>query len=244
LTTNLRFYEATDIGAREHNQDYYAHHLGAKGSCFVLADGLGGHQRGDIASQAFCEALIDVANAYTLTIYEAGERGISAYLRAAYETMQKRVLAECGSIDTHTTFALVWLNDKQLITAHVGDSRIYRINAQSVLWRTPDHTPVQALFEEGKIAEDEIGNHPLQNRLLRTVNLREAPDIDIFFQPPLKTDETLVLCTDGFWTVTPFAQIVEMANALDCETRFAQRIAEIAENPNADNITVQVIKLI
>ncbi|MGE3319627.1 MAG: PP2C family serine/threonine-protein phosphatase [Candidatus Berkiella sp.] len=244
MTTNIVVFEANDIGQRDYNQDYYLHAIHDNFSCFVVADGLGGHEHGEIASKALCHALVDEAKAHADEIKIAPLEGMKLYLQQAHQLMCQRILQEQGDIDTHTTVVLLWINDSAMITAHVGDSRIYRINNKAVIWRTPDHTYVQALFEDGALTDDEMGQHPGQNQLLRTVNIHEPLDVDVFVHPPLNQDETVVLCSDGFWTGTPLATMVEMANRQDYELAFKERIAFLAQNPFADNITVQVVKRI
>lgn len=242
LTIKIEYFEQNDIGKRDHNQDYFAHVISDQFACFVVADGLGGHQRGEIASKALCEALIKEASDFAANIYRSKLDGLQPFLRQAYEQMRQSILSEYGPIDTHTTFVLAWLDDSQLLTAHVGDSRLYRINKEEVMWRTPDHTQVQNLFMQGKVREDDMGKHQLQNQLSRTVNLQNRPDIDLFAHAPLSRAETLVLCTDGFWTDTPLKEMVRLANVINYRQEFQVRISELAQHPFADNITVQVIK--
>lgn len=242
MTTDIAFFEATDIGKRGYNQDYFAHTISEKAACFVVADGLGGHEHGEIASKMLCKALMAEVPSHLEDIMKNKLQGMQHYLQKSYERMQQTILAEHGQIDTHTTFALAWLDDSQLITAHVGDSRVYRLNTEKLLWRTPYYTSVQTLFEHGSITEDEMGKHFLQNRLLRTINLLAQPDFEIFIHPPLHLGETLLLCTDGFWTDTPIAEMLRLANAKDT-VPFEEQIAILAQNPFADNITVQVVKL-
>lgn len=242
MTIKISFFEANNIGKRSYNQDDFAHVITPDFACFVVADGLGGHQHGEIASKRLCEALMKEAPHFGVEIYRNKLEGLQVFLRQSYEQMRQAILTEYGPIDTHTTFVLAWLDDSQLLTAHVGDSRLYRINKEEVLWRTPDHTQVQTLFMQGKVKEDDMGKHPLQNQLSRTVNLQQLPDIDLFAHPPLTPSETLVLCTDGFWTDTPLKEMVKLANSPDYPQVFQEHIRELAEHPFADNITAQVIK--
>ncbi|MCS5711354.1 protein phosphatase 2C domain-containing protein [Candidatus Berkiella aquae] len=244
MTIKVKLYEATHIGKRDQNQDFCAYMQTEQASCFVVADGLGGHQRGEIASSFLCKAVMSEVQGSLSVIQNNPEQGIQDFLFKSYEKMRKNILEEFGPLDTHTTFVLAWFNESLLITAHVGDSRIYRVNPETMLWRTPDHTLVQDLFEQGLITEDEIGKHPEQNQLLRTVNLREKPDIDIVIHPPLNRDETLILCTDGFWTDTSITEIVKLANTPDFEAAFQQQIERLSQKPYSDNITLQVIKII
>ncbi len=242
LTINLQYYEDTLIGQRDYQQDALAHWQNADAACFVVADGLGGQERGDIASSYLCRALIAQAPKQVAAIRADREMGLQAYLLQAYQIMRQQILTEWGPMDTHTTFALVWLDETQILSAHVGDSRIYCVNDTALLWRTSDHTRVQTLFEQGKVSEDEMGRHPQQNLLLRTVNLREPPQIDIVSHPPLKAHEKLVLCTDGFWSDTPRREIIRLANSPHWERDFSDHVSKLRQKPHADNITYVVIK--
>lgn len=244
MTINVSFYEISDIGKRPSNQDALKHWVTPNACCFVVADGLGGHQHGEVASTYLCDAFIHEAPFYASDIYDNQQQGLQRFLRKSSDLMQQHILAEHGNIDTHTTFALVWLDDKQLLTAHVGDSRIYCVKQDAVIWRTPDHSAVQPLFEEGKITDDEMGSHPLQNQLLKTVNTREYTQPDIFSYPPLAEDETLILCTDGFWGPTPLAEMVRLAKRSDIADAISQRVQQLVLNPFSDNVTAQVVKLI
>ncbi len=242
MTINLQCYEATDIGQRDYQQDATARWQSADAACFVVADGLGGQERGDIASAYLCRAFADAAPLHASRIRAEREAGLQGYIWQAHQVMRQQVLAEFGPIDTHTTFALVWLDETQMLSAHVGDSRIYCVNRSALLWRTRDHTRVQTLFEQGMVSEDEMGMHPDQNRLLRTVNLQETPQFDIVVHPPLTAHETLLLCTDGFWSGTPLAELIQLANSPHWQQDLAKHIDQLKQKPYADNITLQVIK--
>lgn len=244
MTINVSFWEVSDIGKRANNQDALGHWVSPNASCFVVADGLGGHQHGEVASNVLCEALIQEAPAFAGDILDKSVQGLQRYIRKSYESMQQRILDEHGNIDTHTTFALAWFDEKQLLTAHVGDSRIYCVKQDAVLWRTPDHSAVQELFEQGEVSDDEMGRHHLQNQLLRTVNTRQFPQYDIVNYPPLAIDETLILCTDGFWGTTSLAAMAKLANSPSIADALEQRVQELVLNPFSDNVTAQVVKLI
>jgi serine/threonine protein phosphatase PrpC len=237
----LQWYEQSEQGARHNNQDYYAHFTANAGSCFVVADGLGGHQHGEVASKIFCGSLIKLIPDYDFS--QKPTVNMAKLIENSAEQMRTAIIAQYGSIDTATTFALAWVDEHQLLTAHVGDSRVYRINPKGIVWRTPDHTLVQELFEQGKITEADFAYHPLQNRLLKTVNIFEAPDPTIYSQPPLQSDEGLLLCTDGFWAHVveeDFVNLLKADNPKECLDQIIKRILD--QNPVTDNITVQFVK--
>ena len=181
---HLACYQKTHIGGRESNQDSFGYIANDSWACFVVADGLGGHYHGEIASQVVTQSLIKLAPKFVNEIKANARAGMQAFVMKAITQAQATILKKYQDIDTQTTIALAWLNEEHLITAHVGDSRVYRLDKQAVIWRTPDHTQVQVLFEQGKITEDEFPTHPLQNQLLRSISMYEPPEADIFVQPP------------------------------------------------------------
>lgn len=236
--------ETTHQGGRKNNQDYFAHKQESDWYCFVVADGLGGHPKGEVISRYFCESLMnevaEFANRLPIDPIEEMEK----LVQTAHRKMCDRIIQECGLQDCHTTFVLLWLNQANAITAHIGDSRFYRVDENAIIWRTPDHTMVQKRFEAGEITETDFSNHPEQNQLLRTVNLYEVPKPDIFVHSPLEEKEIMVLCTDGFWTHVSLEEWLLFVKTKDKRAQVLEKVEQISrENPQADNITVQLIYL-
>lgn len=243
---NLTCYQTTHIGAREVNQDNFAHKINKKWGCFVVTDGLGGHEQGEVAARVVCEALIKMASNFKEAIEADPVKGMSAFILEAVSQAQNIIAKEYQLMDTQTTLALAWVNEQHVVTAHIGDSRVYRLNKQEILWRTPDHSPVQALFEQGKLSEEDFAVHPLQNQLLRSVNMYEQPDADLFVLPPLAPNETLLLCTDGFWSGCTTEDFIKLSrNHGSLEKKVNDLITRIVEThpEDCDNITLQVVKI-
>lgn len=241
----LNTYQTTHIGKRDVNQDSYGSARNGDWSCFFVADGLGGHYKGELAANAVCAALKQLAKQFSNEIFEDPIQGMTAYLTAAVEDAKTNIIQEFKLVDTQTTLAMIWLNEKHLITTHIGDSRVYLLNEERVMWRTPDHTEVQELFERGEITERQMQHHPLQNQLLNAINLFEPPDPDIFVHPPLALGETIVLCTDGFWGLCSPHDLMDIAqNRNGLSKRIDAMINEFVEHSGdeCDNITVQIIK--
>ncbi len=242
----IDFFELTHQGARTSNQDAYAHTIAEDFCFFVVADGLGGHFRGDIASSQYTQALNTLLPKHIQTLKASPIDGMAELMLQAWKVMSAQVMKQYHHIDSQTTIAVLWFDDKNLITAHVGDSRIYLLNQEGIMWRTPDHTPVQMEFEQGKITEEDFNHHPLQNRLLRTVNLYEPPEAEIYLHPrPVKGD-TLLLCSDGFWnflTRNDIALLGKVPNMSATATKLLEAI--LLDNPQrSDNITLQLIRII
>ncbi|MGZ5575416.1 MAG: PP2C family protein-serine/threonine phosphatase, partial [Methylobacter sp.] len=166
----LEFYEFTSIGDRRINQDFMAHVINESYALFVVADGLGGHHAGEKASRFFCHSLLKAADIYSKQMAQDPISTFSVWITSAIDEMKELFAFDKLGHDAHTTCAVLYLDEQQALTAHCGDSRVYRMNPQRILWRTQDHSIPQQLFNEGRIAEQEMAQHPEQNRLTRTIN--------------------------------------------------------------------------
>lgn len=240
----LEFYQLSSVGDREINQDCMAHRVCADYAVFVVADGLGGHQAGEKASQFFCRGLIEQAQAFQGRIVRQPEQAVREWIAAAVHRMRELFGNDPFAADAHTTCAILYLDDAQVITAHCGDSRIYRLNPAQVLWRTKDHSLPQQLFDEGKISEWEMGIHPEQNKLTRSINLSSAPMVDIRIFPAMQSGETFILCSDGFWESIKeqeFLQLSQPSSGKEALRKMAQ-MSILRAQGRSDNCTVQWVR--
>ena len=236
--------EFTHIGSRADNQDYFCHVSHSDWGCFMVADGLGGHEMGDIASKYFLEALSTLCPIYAQDIQEQPVAGVRAMTIEASRLFRERIADEFGLVDAQTTLTLAWVNPQFVITAHVGDSRIYRINNDHISWRSPDHTIVQQYYDQGKITEEDMLDHPMQNRLLRTINTYQTPDPEINIHPALGEHESLLLCTDGFWTQVDDASKISLVHSQDMLKTLKDKVIDVTQNTeHCDNVTAQVVQL-
>lgn len=244
MCAELEFYQLTSIGNREVNQDCMAHKVCADYAVFVVADGLGGHQSGEKASQFFCRGLIALADIYRLQIQAQGEAAMQAWITETVAGMRKLFANDPAASDAHTTCAILYLDEERVITAHCGDSRIYRLNAERVIWRTKDHSVPQQLFNEGKISEWEMGVHPDQHKLTRSINISTPPLVDIVSFPAIKGGETFILCSDGFWEFVKEQELLGLSQAGSGKPELQKmaKMAVLRAQGKSDNVTVQWVR--
>lgn len=238
-------FEATHQGARANNQDYCSHLVTELWSLFIVADGLGGHENGEVAAKEFCDACVACASAFAIKMQKNPHETMLAFIQHSAKLMCVNISKKYGLLDTQTVFALAWITEKNVVTAHIGDTRVYRLSSNSI-WRTPDHTFVQQLFEQQQITEEDFGIHPLQNRLIKSLNTFDIPQADVFVQGTLKSDETLLLCSDGFWSRLNSQDLNTIAMSSNLPATIQNKIAEILANFSAvsDNITVQTVRVL
>jgi len=240
----LEFYQLTSAGDREINQDYMAHIIKDDYAVFVVADGLGGHHAGEKASRFFCQGLISHAEAFSKMMMENPSETFSEWLTAAILEMRRLFQDDICADVAYTTCAILYLDQKNVLTAHCGDSRIYRMNSRQVLWRTQDHSIPQELYNEGLISEQEIAHHPAQNQLTRSLNILNEHRAEIHVYPKIRRGETFILCSDGFWSYVKQHELLKLAQSESSKIELAKlaRLSVFRANGKSDNITVQAVR--
>lgn len=237
---------ATDPGDRDANEDFQAHLALPEGLLLVVADGLGGHQAGELASSLFCEALIRMAPEAAGNLAKAPEETLTALALNAARAMGEGIRGHAPGLDAHTTCAIAWvaLPERRLTTLHVGDTRIYRFDERAIHWRSRDHSVVQMLLDMGEIEEEEMANHPEQSLLTRSIGVDQEPRPSVKQQArPLRPDEALLLCSDGLWERLGPEEIRSLAASGEREQRLRDlvRLARQRAEGKSDNITAQLL---
>lgn len=247
MLKKLEFYQLTSVGDRDVNQDCIAHNVTDEYALFVVADGLGGHHAGEKASQYFCQGLFRQAPKYEKMMLQANEHAkkiFSAWIAAAVDDMAVLFSADADATNAHTTCVVLYLNKRFSATAHCGDSRIYRLNVKQVLWRTKDHSLIQKQLDDGGITEREMGLHPEQNQLTRSINITKSSQAEVIIYPPIVKGETFILCTDGFWEFIKEKDLLELAAPKSGrnELRKVAKMMHFRAQGKSDNLTVQWVR--
>ncbi|GAK10868.1 Stp1/IreP family PP2C-type Ser/Thr phosphatase [Geomicrobium sp. JCM 19039] len=188
----------TDVGKlREHNEDAGDYFLTDELLFAVVADGMGGHNAGDVASEM---AVQSVRERWQEAPPAAEEEAIKEWLLQTVEAANRRIYAasvehqEMSGMGTTLVCALVF--GDRFITAHVGDSRCYERTEDGVLQITNDHTLVHELVKSGQITEAEAMVHPRKNVVTRALGTEEHVQVDIGAHP-LEGTRELLICSDG-----------------------------------------------
>lgn len=214
---------------------------------FLVADGMGGHQSGELASNLAAQGISQYLMRH---VYQAGlfERksfspaDLERHLRNAVEEAQSLVLRRVPGGGTTLTLALV-LGDA-VYTAHVGDSRLYLVDPDGTLnLKTRDHSLVKRLVDLGEISESEAGHHPHRNVLYRALGQSDPfePDIESF---PMGTGERLLICSDGLWGAVDQHAILNILNdgREDLDTKAMALVQAANEAGGPDNISVILVE--
>ena len=235
---------ATDIGrVRNLNEDNYAVSESAPFPFAIVADGMGGHKAGEKASLMAVETVCaQLAGTLTedLNYVDAGEAARRAFIEAnssiyTYSKLHYKVMG------MGTTATLAMLHSDKLITAHVGDSRAYIIDSNSITQVTRDHSYVQELVMRGEITPEQAKHHPNKNYITRAMGAEEAIKVDIGIRP--YNGEKVLLCSDGLTNMLDDDEILEIINKCsDLQTAAETLIKRANEAGGTDNITVVVLE--
>ncbi len=209
----INFNQLTTIGDRAVNQDYMLNKIDKDYALFMVADGLGGHQAGEMAARYFCHSFVKLAVRYGPLLGKKPAKVVRKWFNAAVSMMAEAFIGHPDAENAYTTCAILIVTSNHIISVHCGDSRIYRINKSGILWRTKDHSIPQKLFDEGELAEHKMGTHPEQNQLTRSISIANKFMPDIHIYPAAEIGETFILCSDGFWEFTKEHELITLANA-------------------------------
>jgi len=235
----IQVFGMTDVGVkRKNNQDTFLvdENLGL----FLVADGMGGHLGGEVASklaaettQAFCrehkefsprERLEKAVNSASEKIYIEGQ---------SHENLK----------DMGTTIVALLVHENHGYIAQVGDSRVY-LFSQGAAWQiTEDHTVVQEEVRAGIISPEDIENHEFQHVITRSVGYQKDVAVDVY-RRKLQPNDIFLLCSDGLSGLVKSNEMLEQLEANSLETSVKNLIALANSRGGADNITVVVCKVV
>lgn len=234
---------ATDVGrVRKINQDAYAHfHQTERGeTLFVVADGLGGHSGGEVASRLAVETLGEMIN--------EGDGEPPVRLTRAIEIANRNILAaarEDRALDGMgtTVVCLLLIENGDSYVAHVGDSRLYRFRDGQINGMTEDHSLVVTLVREGVLSPEDAREDPRRNQVLRALGVRDEVEIDV---APIQTlrGDTYLLCSDGLHGLLEDDEIHRLVSAeLEPATLVATLIGAANRAGGNDNTTCLIASL-
>jgi len=237
--TQLRAGSATDVGrVRTNNQDQ----LLVTADLFAVADGMGGHAAGEVASLTAVEAL---KAAYART---GGTEGLVAATHHANRSIWDRGQEDPELRGMGTTLVAVALvnedGEDRLAVVNVGDSRVYLLRQGELEQLTTDHSLVQELVDDGQLSEVEATVHPQRHVLTRALGVDSDVSVDILQVLPLKGDR-LLLCSDGLSRELSDTQVASVMRRLADPDDAARELVSAAKNRGGnDNITVVVIDVV
>ncbi|MGO3751422.1 MAG: Stp1/IreP family PP2C-type Ser/Thr phosphatase [Peptoniphilaceae bacterium] len=235
----MKFIAATNKGSvRENNEDSY--NIDYKNrKYFLLADGMGGHKAGEIASSIAVEEIgkfleKEVENEEELislikdSIYEVNKKIFSL----AKENLKYRGMG--------TTLSLIYIYNNEIYYASIGDSRIYEISKNNINQITMDDSFINYLIQMGEISKEEAKNHPKRNVLTKALGTSESIDVEVK-KLSLNKGYRYLICSDGLTNMVKDQKIYEILEKKEIEDGANKLIQEALLNGGIDNITLIII---
>ena len=210
----------------------------------AVADGMGGHKAGEIASKLALDSLAH----YLRENPGIWPKDPANALRAAFSyanTVVYNYAREQGEKfrGMGTTITAVISRADKIYTAHVGDSRVYLVRGHEIKQLTDDHSLVNELVRNGGLTEEEARNHPQRNILTRAIGTSADVEVDVYIEQVLSGD-IVVLCTDGLFNRVNLDEINQMAGQAESLGERAKHFVEMAlDRGGTDNITVVIYQV-
>nr|WP_300005809.1 Stp1/IreP family PP2C-type Ser/Thr phosphatase [Tissierella sp.] len=235
----------SDIGnVREKNQDSFLDLTEYNIPLFVIADGMGGHKSGEVASSDAVKIIKEVflENKEGLNDKKIIKSIIEESIKKSNEIIYKESLEspECSGMGT--TISLCYIYENCILIGHVGDSRIYLIQDKEIFQLTEDHSLVYELVKKGEITLDEAKHHPKRNMITRAVGTSSSIEVDILDKKYREGDK-LILCTDGLFNMVDEIEILNTINEGSSIFESGEMLINKAKlNGGLDNISLILVK--
>ncbi len=234
----------TDKGLkRNNNEDALFYQLINGWGVYIVADGMGGHSAGEIASKLAVETISNILKS-DLTESHEGCNVIEVLIKAvkiANEKIYEKSNSETEFAGMGTTLSSVLTNKNVLVIAHVGDSRIYLLRGEELIQLTSDHSYVAELLKNGVITKEEAKTHPKKNYIYRNLGYELDIEIDTSCNQYLEGDKILI-CSDGLSNQIDDYEIKQiLLENTDPQASIDKLIDLVIKRGGYDNITAVVV---
>jgi len=213
----------------------------SKGTLTIVADGMGGHASGEVASQMAVELISEF-------YYADDEQDAPNALKTAIEMANTQIFEASASDEKlfgmGTTLVALVVLENLAFSAHVGDSRLYRMRFGQLEMMTTDHSQVMEMVKHGIISMDEARNHDDKNVILRAVGTQDHVEVEVSEPLEIESGDTFLLCSDGLSDMIDDPQIELIMRAEhDIHVKGEQLVAAAKEFGGHDNITVGIVRI-
>lgn len=248
MSLKIKSCAISDIGlVRQNNEDVCAEV--PECGFYLVADGMGGHQAGEVAARTVVDFLIDtVKSGYQKKVFQGPLAESFNFLKKAIEKANSLVY-EKGRAAVElkgmgTTLCFLFFHEQGLIYGHVGDSRIYRLRNHKLDQLTKDHSLIRELVEHGQLSERQIGDYYIYKNIIT-----KALGTEPWVEPTIKIAEVqendlFLLCTDGLTDLIPAQEIESILNFHTALSDAVQTLIQAVKDRGAhDNVTVLLAKV-
>ncbi len=210
---------------------------------FILCDGMGGHEHGEVASQSVCKSLAAFMSQHTIVENGLTDEDLASALQYAYQELDKLAIAG-DTRQMGTTLTLLYFHHKGCTAAHIGDSRIYHLrpSIHTILYKSRDHSLAYDLYQAGELSYEEMKTFPQKNVITRAMIAgdRNHPKPDVVHITDVQPDDYFYICSDGMLEQMEDEELLDVfsANISDEEKR-QMLISETSDNK--DNHSAYIV---
>jgi protein phosphatase len=237
----MRFsiYQDSNKGGRRVNQDRMGYLYTRDSLLLMIADGMGGHARGEVAAELSLQTVAALYQAQAKPTLSDPTRFLHDAVMASHHELHRYRAEHQLPEAPRTTLVLCVVQRGVATWVHIGDSRLYLLRQNGVAHQTVDHSRVNYLISAGLLRPEDAKDHPERNRIFNCVGAYVAPTIEVEVPVILQPGDTLLLCTDGFWGNLNQSDIIDTFGH-GTVMRAVPQLIELAlqkGGPDADNCT-------
>ena len=228
-----------EIGQRSNQEDSI---IQWNNRLFVLCDGMGGHEKGEVASQTVCQSLVKWFEEHVKDNSFSDDK-LREAIEYAYQQLDQ--YADGNPKQMGTTLTLLYIHSKGVISAHIGDSRIYHIRpGVGVLYQSRDHSLVFDLFQAGEISYEEMQNFTQKNVITRamTPGLENRHRADVIHITDILSGDYFYICSDGMLEQMSNDELMSVFSSEETDEEKQKRLIEATDN-NQDNHSAWLIHI-
>ena len=238
------------IGRKENQEDSFV--MSSNGRFFVLCDGMGGHENGEVASGTVCAALSDFFTKTPPENYNVSTEYLNRAVEYAYQKLDEQDAKPDSIKKMGTTLTCVYFGDNGVLVAHTGDSRVYQIRPMdyskedyrnAVKIETKDHSLVRQLIDIGEISESEAKTHPKRNVITKCMQPHDDYDMPDFDSCEVKTGDYFFLCSDGVLENITSEILCEVLSKDIADKEKIAKIQSYCDGKTRDNYTCILLRV-
>ncbi|OHX12831.1 PP2C family protein-serine/threonine phosphatase [Chromobacterium sphagni] len=196
----LSIFQESRVGGRSYNQDRLTVAHSSEAVMLVVADGMGGHMRGEVAAQITVDLLSELFYQQATPVLSHPNRFLVNVISSVHQVILEYATDHRLPDVPSTTVVVAIIQQGYLYWCHVGDSRLYLLDQKGLRLRSRDHSQVQRLIDQGLLNEEAAKTHPERNKIYNCLGASSDPEIDIGDRQEVGPGCSIVLCTDGLWS--------------------------------------------
>ncbi|MDR2622157.1 MAG: protein phosphatase 2C domain-containing protein [Dysgonamonadaceae bacterium] len=240
-------FSINEIGKKMNNEDSIDPNSG-QGSVadrlFLVCDGVGGLNKGEVASSVACDSI----RTYFNTFLDTKEKFDPEFIRKAIRYTEIRfddyIKENPAAKGMSTTLCLLYLASDSIYLTHAGDSRIYQFRKGEIIFRTEDHSLLNSMIKTGKISPEEAERHPQRNVIYKAIQGSKVPvDIDITQITDIQPDDRFLMCTDGVTESLEDNELSELFSKNDSPEEILSVIKNHCNDQSQDNYSAYLITI-